>query len=37
MNEVVTLMTSALRQEDKGELLDATGHVNESHDKDAHT
>ena len=37
MTEVVSLMTGALRLEENGELVDATGHVTELPDEDAHT
>lgn len=37
MTEVVSLMTGALRLEKNGELVDATGHVTELPDEDAHT
>jgi fructose transport system ATP-binding protein len=36
MTEVVSLMTGALRLEENGELVDATGHVTELPDEDAH-
>jgi len=36
MSEVVSLMTGALRLDDNGKLVDATGHVTELHDEDAH-
>jgi len=37
MTEVVSLMTGALRLQENGELIDATGHVTELPDEDAHT
>lgn len=36
MTEVVSLMTGALRLEENGELVDATGHVTKLPDEDAH-
>ena len=36
MTEVVSLMTGALRLEENGELVDATGHATELPDEDAH-
>jgi len=36
MTEVVFLMTGALRLEENGELVDATGHATELPDEDAH-
>lgn len=37
MTEVVSLMTEALRLEERGKLLDVTGHVTQPPDEEAHT